>query len=320
MHETELPGVRLYVDRFVSEGDRYVLEGWVLGLSRALAGFRVVGEGRVFGTVLHGQFTKRADVLDFYRISGDQPVGFRLEFQGLDSIRDLSLQVRFPGADEFHHCLTLKNPFFGGRMPPVSARGDTPGLVVIENFYSNPDAVREYALSLEFIDDDRYYKGRRTAARPVFPGTKECFERVLGRRITEWESHLYNGVFQYCIAQDNLVYHSDHQSYAAMVYLSPQAPGDTGTSFFRHRKLGLMKDPSAADCQRFNKTADEIRRDMFQDNYYDRSPWELLDVVGNVYNRLVIFDAKRVHAASGYCGNTKENGRLFHIFFFDVES
>jgi len=32
---------------------------------------------------------------------------------------------------------------------------------------------------------------------------------------------------------------------------------------------------------------------------------------------LVLFDAKCIHAATEYFGQTKEDSRLFHLFFFD---
>ena len=41
------------------------------------------------------------------------------------------------------------------------------------------------------------------------------------------------------------------------------------------------------------------------------------DVLGNVYNRLVIFDASAIHSASEYFGTIKENARLWQMFFFD---
>ena len=58
---------------------------------------------------------------------------------------------------------------------------------------------------------------------------------------------------------------------------------------------------------------------MFEGNFYDKTPWELVDTVGNVYNRMVVFDSRRVHAASEYFGDSIENSRLFQMFFFDAE-
>ena len=44
-----------------------------------------------------------------------------------------------------------------------------------------------------------------------------------------------------------------------------------------------------------------------------------VDSFGNIFNRLVIFDAGLLHAASEYFGSDMEDGRLWHMFFFDAE-
>jgi hypothetical protein len=53
-------------------------------------------------------------------------------------------------------------------------------------------------------------------------------------------------------------------------------------------------------------------------NFYDGSNFEKIDEVGNVYNRLVLFNAKNIHAATQYFGDGIDNARFFHMFFFDV--
>ena len=49
-------------------------------------------------------------------------------------------------------------------------------------------------------------------------------------------------------------------------------------------------------------------------------PWELVDRVGAVYNRLVMWDAKMIHSASSYTGilgQKPEDSRLVQLFFFE---
>jgi len=53
-------------------------------------------------------------------------------------------------------------------------------------------------------------------------------------------------------------------------------------------------------------------------NFYDNTTYELVDSMANVYNRLVMFDAKAIHAATGYFGDAINNARFFQLFFFDV--
>jgi hypothetical protein len=47
--------------------------------------------------------------------------------------------------------------------------------------------------------------------------------------------------------------------------------------------------------------------------------WELVDRVGNVFNRLILFNSKKYHMSMDYFGDNRENGRLFQTFFFTTE-
>ena len=94
---------------------------------------------------------------------------------------------------------------------------------VVDDFYEDPMAVREHAL-LQYYNDDPGYLGLRTRKQFFFDGVKEKFEEILQRKITKWEDYGMNGRFQSNIAGTKLVYHCDSQSWAAAVYLSPNAP------------------------------------------------------------------------------------------------
>jgi hypothetical protein len=178
-------------------------------------------------------------------------------------------------------------------------------IFVVDNFYSDPHAVREFALQQNFIEDLRYYKGKRTEEKFFVPGTKKVFETIIGQPIKIWEEYSMNGVFQTCNPQDPLVYHTDNQQWAAMIYLTPNAPFQAGTSMYAHKetKARHVSDPGI-------ETA-------FDGGFYDGTKFELVDSIGNVFNRLVIFNGKCIHSASQYFGQTLENSRLFHMFFFD---
>ncbi len=136
---------------------------------------------------------------------------------------------------------------------------------------------------------------------------KESFESILNCKIKDWTKYGINGCFQYCIGGDQLVYHVDQQEYAGIIFLTPDAPPQTGTSFYRSKNTKKMK-------------LQELDSDIvFKNGYLDSTEFEVVDVVGNVYNRLVLFDSKMFHAASTYFGTNLENGRLFQLFFFDLE-
>lgn len=182
-----------------------------------------------------------------------------------------------------------------------------PRLWIVDDFYADPYAVREFALQQEFESNLDYYKGSRTKEQYIVPGTKEAFEKIIGKKITNWtETHGMCGRLQYCTAEDDLVYHCDGQTLAGMVYLTPDAPLSCGTSLYAHKRTGLRNENDFKDINVFGETG-----------FYDKTKFELVDTAGNVFNRLVLFDAKCIHSANEYFGTDINNSRLFHLFFFD---
>jgi hypothetical protein len=51
----------------------------------------------------------------------------------------------------------------------------------------------------------------------------------------------------------------------------------------------------------------------------DLTKWKEVDRVGNVFNRLILFNSNRFHMSMDYFGDSKENGRFFQVFFFSTE-
>ena len=54
--------------------------------------------------------------------------------------------------------------------------------------------------------------------------------------------------------------------------------------------------------------------------HLNKENWETVDSIGNVYNRLVIFNAQYIHAVSEYFGEDITNSRLFQLFFFNIHT
>ncbi len=319
MHETLLKDIKFNLDHFDRYGDTYFLAGWVFSQSGAIESITVEVPDEFKNETSH--FETRHDVNKFYDLPENRLTGFKFILTPDKEFDVLQFRVKLTGQEESEVFATIKSrkPPQHNNVPSIGINNAFPGLVVVENFYSDPDKVREYAMSLEFNPHSQYHKGCRTEVKTIFDGTREFFESILKKKITHWEGHVYNGVFQYCIAEDPLVYHTDNQAYAAVVFLTPDAPVECGTSFFKSKHNGLMRYPTEQDCERLNQSEKELFKEMFGGNFYDKTRWELADTIGNVYNRMVIWDAKKVHAASAYFGNTLENSRLFHMFFFDAE-
>lgn len=189
-----------------------------------------------------------------------------------------------------------------------------PSSITIDNFYDDPDEIREYALGLEYQPEENHgaVGFRSEAGRRILPGTRELFEKYLGREIKNWDVHRTNGCFQWCPETTRIVYHCDQTTYAAIIFLTPDAPPEAGLSLCRHKKYKIM------DSSIFGKPDWYSPNRGHKEPHTDKTPWERVDRIGNVYNRLVLFNAKYVHAVSEYFGDQIHNSRLFQLFFFDI--
>ena len=186
-----------------------------------------------------------------------------------------------------------------------------PHIVVTDNFYKNPDEVINLAYKQEFKENNKFYKGKRSNSC-LLPYVKEEFERILRVQITDWLNQPMNGVFQITNCEHPIVWHSDSQSYAAAIYLTKEAGVGYGTSFWKDKTYGCRRPP---DHPLENKE-DVKGSDVYTEyNLLHPDNWELVDRVGSVFNRLVIWDAEMIHSATQY-GNFE---RLVQLFFFSVK-
>jgi hypothetical protein len=55
------------------------------------------------------------------------------------------------------------------------------------------------------------------------------------------------------------------------------------------------------------------------DDMQDYTKWELVDRIGNVFNRLIMYRADNYHVSLDYFGKNMYDGRLFQVFFFNTE-
>lgn len=180
--------------------------------------------------------------------------------------------------------------------------------ITTDNFYNNPNDVRAFALAQPF-DVRGNYPGARTKSF-LNDGIKASIQQIVsvaGGAVTKWyDMDGLTGSFQIATAMDRTWIHSDHfNNWAAVCYLTPDAPLSSGTALYRHRPTGRVRPLSKDDPTDYN--------------CYDYTKWDVVDRVGNVYNRLIMYRGDLFHASLDYFGNSLETGRLFQVFFFDTE-
>lgn len=174
-------------------------------------------------------------------------------------------------------------------------------LIIIDNFYKNVDEVREFALKQNFSVTGNY-PGKRTQsyANEAMKLEIQKFIEPFAGKITCFptESDNYNGAFQYTTSRERSWIHIDsYNNWGGVIYLTPNAPLNSGTSFYK------LKD-THTDPNNFSQ---------------DLTKWEKVDKVGNVFNRLVLFNSKRYHMSDEYFGTDLNDSRLFQTFFFSTE-
>ena len=187
-------------------------------------------------------------------------------------------------------------------------------ILVVDDFYKNPDEVRAFALTQPF-DVSGVYPGPRTACDT----TDECKDAIaallypLGGKITNFGDYegspVYSGGYQLSLATSikQWVHADTFNNWAGILYLNPDAPLSAGTNFYKHKATGELK------CQ------NREEGNMHGEDAYDWTKWELVTSIANVYNRLILFRAQQYHTSGDFFGTTLEDGRLTQIFFLSTE-
>lgn len=190
-------------------------------------------------------------------------------------------------------------------------------LIIIDNFYKDPNEVREFALSQEFGVKGNY-PGQRTIPFHDWPGLKEGIQKIVqqaGGKITYYESE-YTSCFQYTTKHDSSWIHPDHTTnWAGVCYLTPDAPVSGGTGLFKHKATGAITPPRLTNGQ----YDEDWLKEHCWPNSKDFSKWDMTAMVGNIYNRLVLYRGELFHTSLDYFGENLKTGRLFQTFFFNTE-
>lgn len=186
-------------------------------------------------------------------------------------------------------------------------------LMVIDNFYTNAMETRNYMLTQEFLVRGNY-PGQRTIsfANQELKNMIEGYIQHFAGKIIDWPEggDTYNGSYQYTTSRDRSWIHTDaYNNWAGVLYLTPKAPVSSGTGIYR------FKDGTRFEEEKKIRNNVKIIDEFSQ----DYTKWELVDQVGNIFNRLILFNSKQFHASQDYFGTNKEDGRLFQVFFFSTE-
>lgn len=200
-------------------------------------------------------------------------------------------------------------------------------LLVIDDFYKNPDAVRDAALKLNFKrKENATYPGQEAISNEdwsdVINEIKSFIPEECGTQ-SENNNIFPQGKFHLCMEKDNDIravgVHTDVPKWSAVIYLSKNPNFSGGTYWYMHEKSSqymdsddffksLMTSEITSTVIDFRKTMCALSLDMTQ--------WIEIQKIAMIYNRLVLFRADHFHANPVLFGSSPADARLTQHFVF----
>jgi hypothetical protein len=178
-------------------------------------------------------------------------------------------------------------------------------VVIKDDFYSNPEELRNLAMSKSYQEPPAGTPRLAVTAICNEAESKAMFD-LLQPYLAEVEGNRIVGaniLFRYTLAsaQKKVFCHVDGCSNAGIVYLTLPENCAGGTTIYRHKQTG-----------------DEIYRKQNRHLYNFREPsqWEVISEIDMAYNRLVMYPGQLFHAISPvFFGDQIENSRLTQNVF-----
>ena len=194
------------------------------------------------------------------------------------------------------------------------------GLIVIDNFYDDPDSIRDLALSCEYFPEKT--SNSFPFGNAPWPGkmSKEAhspnwIDAVVSkllhknlRQMRQMDSGMFRiskktsdvGMF------DNMIHADGHNDnyYAGVLYLSKDQEATPGTLFYKQNSTGLdrlIDDAHLTDI-------------ILKNEDKDVDKWTAHTVSNIVYNRLLIYPAYKFHGIGPCFGTTNDNARIVQLF------
>ena len=201
-----------------------------------------------------------------------------------------------------------------------------PTLIIIDDFFDDPLAVRNMALALEYEAKNKQtnnYPGRVSVAPLALPLLDGQISEILQTKVTGAEGTVH-GHCRITLGDDRgrSGVHADPTLYSGILYLSLPEHCRGGTEFFRHRRTGLERIPT--DIIQLARTGyadvSDLVNDVINKDTLSPSKWERTLRVPMRFNRLILFNPRLFHNSGEAFGKTMETGRLVQLLFFDMAS
>ena len=197
-------------------------------------------------------------------------------------------------------------------------------VTVLDNFFDNPNDVREFALKQTYKPDEgNHWPGERTSELADIDKNfwRHFTERALSlfynfdNEVIEWT---INSAFQKVSSNysGGWVHTDKPDILTGIVYLNPNTNPEAGTSIFYRNKENPFAFPINDKEKKiqFQNKSDAKKQEKYR--LENNNQFEEVIRVSNAYNRLVLFDSSLFHSANGYFGGEDgQDARLALVFF-----
>jgi hypothetical protein len=204
--------------------------------------------------------------------------------------------------------------------------------ICVDNFFNNPDDVRQFALSLDYEDCSvrgGVWPGKRTKElSEINPDYhKEFCQKVLSlffdrkRFNLQYKIQTYFQLTepeQYGNVSTGWVHDDGFSPLSGVVYLSKDIQMDCGTSICSKKSLYSSERNFDAKQEMFGNY--NLEKSKYYKDCMEVNNSQFVETVrfSNIYNRLIAYDGAQYHVVNNLYGNKEP--RLTQVFFFDTIS
>ena len=220
-------------------------------------------------------------------------------------------------------------------------------IIVYDNFYENPDSIRNIALDaykkeinennlydswhfLDFInkfDDIPGIKKNKNIYNISYE-TNSFYTSIHEKKIEE----LLNSKIQYtcekngifildnCLKNtsiniNNNIINNNFEEWIGIVFLTPNAPYEGGITIKQNKKL---KKNSLESIKNLDESVQKILLNELNNCSKDNTFWETDTVIANLYNRIILLKKDYFYCSSLNFGIRLNESKLIHYFSFGI--
>ncbi|MBX3700389.1 MAG: hypothetical protein KF903_05245 [Dokdonella sp.] len=193
-------------------------------------------------------------------------------------------------------------------------------IVIVDDFLSDPHALRAAALRLTYPPQNGAFPGRNSLERIQLDGLVPQVSRILGEPLRLLDPPQSHAKCRITLAGDvgRARVHVDQSHWSGILYLTLPEHCRGGTDFFRHKRSNSERGPTSLEELHAMGYASmqELHQDIIERDSNDTAAWELTMSASMRFNRLVLLRPWFWHSAGEGFGDSLANGRLVYLMFF----